>query len=506
MNKIIRFGFFLILLASVFTNIEAEMAFCEEEPSVEDLPALIAELHDKDAGVRCDAAEKTGKYGERAKEAVPDLIALLSDNKVREFRGAINELPVQNYACEALQKIGPAAVPSLLKEMKNPRAEVRELAAKALGKIKPATKETNAAIMEAINDGSEKVRRQAIDSMANLDPPLETITPVLQRVFRTDPDDWVRYTALQTYDTLHRERNDAQVILIEALKDKKPDIRSLAAQLLGNYGGKAKSAVPNLTEALDDNSCRYQAVSNDCCDLRPVCCDVADALGKIGPEAAAALPELNRILSEDIRGEVRASVAMTMLKIDPQNKRSIPCLIAALKNDLKGTGGPKAAAEAIRELGPQATKAIPALKRMLKHKDCYLRMSAARTLAAVAGKDAVPTLLVRMKREKELGVNKCARDNWESTNYHDHLSVRGAIIEALGEIGPAAESAVPELVAAVADPKEDYFSREAAVEALGKIDALAKSAVPALRRLLGDSSELVREAADEALKKIEAAK
>ena len=291
------------------------------------------------------------------------------------------------------------------------------------------------------------------------------------------------------------------------MKDKVPDIRGLAAQLLGEYGAKAKAAVPALILALSDKAERAQYISADCVGLRPVRCDLAAALGEIGPEAAAALPALQSLLTEDRRGEVRVSAAMAMLKIDPQNGLSIPCLIAVLNNNFNGTGGPEDAAWALVELGPQAAKAIPALKIALKNKKYIIRISAARALAAVAGKDAVPALIARMKKEKTLGIAKPDRPNGEyNYNYNEHFSVRAAIIESLGELGPAAESAVPELSAALADPREEYFSREAAVEALGKIGPAAKSAVPLLRRLLEDSSESLRQSAREAMQKIEAAK
>src|SRR4051812_29289551 len=40
--------------------------------------------------------------------------------------------------------------------------------------------------------------------------------------------------------------------LIEALKDKDPDVRCTAATNLGKYGAEAAEAVPALTEALAD--------------------------------------------------------------------------------------------------------------------------------------------------------------------------------------------------------------------------------------------------------------
>ena len=73
--------------------------------------------------------------------------------------------------------------------------------------------------------------------------------------------------------------------------------------------------------------------------------------------------------------------------------------------------------------------------------------------------------------------------------------------QALAEVGPAAEPAVPDLVRAL---EKDESVQIYAAEALGKIGPGAASALPALRKLLDHKEADVREAAQEAISAIEA--
>ena len=110
-----------------------------------------------------------------------------------------------------------------------------------------------------------------------------------------------------------------------------------------------------------------------------------------------------------------------------------------------------AAADVLREMGPRAAKAVPAL-------------------ATIVGD----------------------RNRW----------VRSFACNALGNVGPAAAPAVDALLAVV--QHEDPYTRRHAVMALGQIGPAAVKAVPALKERANDTAEKddVREAAGKALAKI----
>jgi HEAT repeat protein len=80
-------------------------------------------------------------------------------------------------------------------------------------------------------------------------------------------------------------------------------------------------------------------------------------------------------------------------------------------------------------------------------------------------------------------------------------AVRWRAAWALGEIGPPAKAAIPEIATLVKDP--DPIVRFKAVAALGRFGPDAKSAVPVLREALRDGYRPVREMARAALKQID---
>jgi len=84
----------------------------------------------------------------------------------------------------------------------------------------------------------------------------------------------------------------------------------------------------------------------------------------------------------------------------------------------------------------------------------------------------------------------------------EYCFFRFEIIIALGEIGPAANAAVPTLITHLGD-KNIYAIKGAAAWALGEIGPAANAAVPALKRELGDKYSDFRESVAEALKKIQ---
>ncbi len=80
------------------------------------------------------------------------------------------------------------------------------------------------------------------------------------------------------------------------------------------------SRVPTLIEALKDpdSDVGYGA---------------AQALGRIGPEAKAAVPALIKALVDDPRNTVRSHAAQALGQIGPEAKAAVPALIEALKDE-----------------------------------------------------------------------------------------------------------------------------------------------------------------------------
>jgi HEAT repeat protein len=83
----------------------------------------------------------------------------------------------------------------------------------------------------------------------------------------------------------------------------------------------------------------------------------------------------------------------------------------------------------------------------------------------------------------------------------EHPRVRQTAVVSLGQIGPGAKAGVPALVV-VLEKSDDNVLRRQAAAALGRIGPNASAALPALRKASQDKSRIVREAALEAVEQI----
>lgn len=127
----------------------------------------------------------------------------------------------------------------------------------------------------------------------------------------------------------------------------------------------------------------------------------------------------------------------------------------------------RAAVKKLTELGPQAREAIPVLKKILDRKgDDQVGELAARAVIAI-GPDSVSVPLLSEILSKR------------NEKYY--------IAEALGELGPAAAPAVPELKQLLEN--KGYHVRRAGALALGKIGPAALDALPQLVQALDDPQE-----------------
>jgi hypothetical protein len=102
------------------------------------------------------------------------------------------------------------------------------------------------------------------------------------------------------------------------------------------------------------------------------------ALGRMGPEAKAAVADLATALT-DADPTCRCRVALALCRIDPdQTPTGLPVLLKLLQNrtgEIRGR-----AAWALGTVGPAAREAAPALGELLKDEEPIIRLSAAYAL------------------------------------------------------------------------------------------------------------------------------
>ncbi len=149
--------------------------------------------------------------------------------------------------------------------------------------------------------------------------------------------------------------------LVKALKNNDGDTRANAAQLLGQIGPDAASAIPALAERLDDPVTNVKEKASD-------------ALSKLGPGVVQVLPDLTYFLKND-DAFIRTSVAFALGNIGPGAAKAVPALAKALKD---GDSRVRAnAAYALAKIGPTAKEALPALEAMSNDSDPTAKKNAA---------------------------------------------------------------------------------------------------------------------------------
>jgi HEAT repeat protein len=242
------------------------------------------------------------------KNAVEALInALESGQGIIRWRAAVS-----------LTQIGAparAALPKLAQNVTYPTCwEIRHAACMALGRV--GVDEQNFSTMHALNalmgaiadrESCKEVRIEALQSIINLGPPpagdIRNFKTALENRLNRDKDKfkdvaiWVRIALMRLDGTYVNESNISAVAKL--MKDSDLDIRSQAARALGYIGASAKSAIPELIDALKS-------------DEPLLIVQAAWALSRMGEAADRAIPALDALVnnskSEDVKATAKAAI------------------------------------------------------------------------------------------------------------------------------------------------------------------------------------------------------
>ena len=287
--------------------------------------------------------------------------------------------------------------------------------------------------------------------------------------------------------------------LLADLESDDRRVRRRASVALGKLGPESAAAVPDLAAALGgkDRHARISALL---------------MLTRIGPAARDAVGALIKALKDEDRG-VRYSAAEALGAIGPAAKAAVPMLVLALKD--ADSDVQYHARKALGKIGPPAGEAVPALIRAVKDKDSRVRAAAATALGQIgpAAETAVPALVEALKDtdyQALLKIGLAAVPHLIQALKTGQRPLRRRAAEVLGKMGPAAKAAVPELIRTLKEEKGGL--RAAAAKALGGIGPVTKGVIPALIQALRDgpsyepgsgSIRPVRSGADDVLLKMQ---
>ncbi len=246
---------------------------------------------------------------------------------------------------EALQKMGPAAVPACLRALDDKRWHVRAGAAHALALYGADAREAVAALAAAVMDPDPTVRQLATDALATIGAEAMAAIPLLSQglahhdpmirisvayaLVRLDPSndaavqvliEGVQYVDVEFRDALQRSWGADWQKYMNAMEIKtsagqrimnhEEQVRQYAARWLGQLGPTARRALPELIAALSSPYARVRMAA-------------ADALTGIGVEDEGTVSSLRELLNNE-DPMVRAAAQTALGKLDPQSRPTAP--------------------------------------------------------------------------------------------------------------------------------------------------------------------------------------
>jgi HEAT repeat protein len=225
----------------------------------------------------------------------------------------------------------------------------------------------------------------------------------------SDPDEYIDATNEIKSAGL---ANAAAPRVLPLLDDENPEVRGESAHALAQIGADGSLIIPKLMEKRFDPDP----------DVRQ---SVLLALGEARPTSDALIDALMEETREN-DPHIRLIAASALGRMGPRAKRARPIALPILIQALDNPRTKNSAAYVLGDIGPEAQEAIPKLRRMAIEDSEFCRINAARALWKIGDTDFVITTLIDLLKFSE-AYGRCQA------------------AKLLGEIGPPAELAIPDL-------------------------------------------------------------
>lgn len=422
------------------------------------MPKMVTALK---SAAPADAAAILSTIAEAGDQAVPFLIECL-DNKDARY-----------WACLALADIGPAAkkaVPQLTRLQASDEPQLRLQSLVALGQIGPHAKSAVPAIAKSLqSDKVEGVRYAAAFALGQIGAGDKQSRAALTKATESD-DAFLQVVSAWALARVAKDDKKLQdklsTLILDALGSDKVAVRRAAARALAEINPPPEVAAPRLIKAIHDGDPSVignaiDALASLGTQIVPRIADNAlknkelrlyatRVLARIGPDAKEAAPALAEALA-DAQGDFRREAQFVLGMFGSAAAPAVPELIKSLTSDDEQIRN--SAVYALGKIGPAAKAASPELRSLLSADDDFVRFAATWALVRIDPKDsklmaaAVPALIKGLSDERPL--------------------VRAESATTLGDLGPAAKSALPELKKAAGDSEQSVST--AAKQAIDKI-------------------------------------
>lgn len=348
----------------------------------------------------------------------------------------------------------------LVDQLQDPDWQIRRRAATELGEIGPDDREMIEALDAALDDVDSRVRRASATAIGQIGAGASrTVSSLVERLDDEDPQ--VVLATARALGLIGRRASRGARDLEPLLQDPDPETRLVVADSLARMRRNFGDAIPALAGLLDQPDAGIRA-------------EAARSLGRIGERAEDTGRQLIALLGDD-DADVRAAAVEALGQL---GESVVSMLISALNN-----GNPvylQAIVEALASVGqPAVRQLIGALED--ERRPLLVRQYAAIALARIGNGtgNVVPALIARLEDE--------------------NAQIRIAAAEALGNIGPAAESASGPLIDVIENRDEEVLVREYAIAAVARVAPTAPVVSATLVDAVAESNALIYQAAVAAL-------
>ena len=230
----------------------------------------------------------------------------------------------------------------------------------------------------------------------------ESVTNLVRRMSATNPSALV-HVAARCAQVGTNSPPVLLPILIDALDAKSGNDRLTAARAIARYGSQANSAAQQLRRHLGDSAKNVRpSMAFALGSVAPEFADEAVAAmleqqrtnnswtgdyahqlyARLGPAAHAAVPSLETELANPVHKMSHGAAAVALWRI---RHEVTPVMVEALAWDIEHgvQRSQRWSLQALAEIGPPATNAVPALRRMTKHPRVLFRQMAEDALQAI---------------------------------------------------------------------------------------------------------------------------
>ena len=355
-----------------------------------------------------------------------------------------------------------------------------------------------------LDDEDAHVRQAAVHAIMDIGSPAAAAAIPLAHRLALETEPTILQLLARALIRLGSHARPALPAVIGALRAPEPTARRQACNVLGSQGIAPQEVVDALVQTMvRDPDTRVRGAARA-------------ALKELGVDLSKHVDALLLALQDD-SPDVRENAADWLGETRPRPVEGVDALVTTLFTD-ESLRVREAAERALRDMGSDASSAVPRLLEALRDGSRDQREAAASVLGSVSTADdrELNALVSTSVADRELSVRLAARGSLvrlartspeifdrfvEVAGMPGPAERRAAIIDTLGRLGEVAAPAVPNLLIALREGTEQV--REGAAAALGRIGAPASDALLPLRRAASwDRSQRVRDAATRGIKGI----